>query len=55
MLTEILHEDPHKMSATAIESEVDAYINAYADLRNFAQFQNAFDPSQPAAVRKLFL
>ena len=44
MLTEILHEDPHKMSATAIESEVDAYINVYADLRNFAQFQNAFDP-----------
>ncbi len=34
VLTEILREGAHKMLATAIESEVDAYIGAYADQRD---------------------
>ncbi len=34
VLTEILRDGAHKMLATAIESEVDAYIDAYADQRD---------------------
>ena len=34
VLTEILREGDHKMPATAIESEVDACIDAHADQRD---------------------
>ena len=34
VLTEILQEGAHKMLATAIEAEVDAYINEHADQRD---------------------
>ena len=34
VLTEILREGAHQMLATAIEAEVDAYIDAHADQRD---------------------
>ena len=34
VLTEILREGAHKMLATAIEAEVDAYIDEHADQRD---------------------
>lgn len=34
VLTEILREGAHKMLATAIEAEVDAYVDEHADQRD---------------------